>query len=303
MRYQIRHTTRYLYDHVISVSHHLVRTHPRNLPNQNCLEFQLTTSPNPTSETTHQDYFGNTTSLLTIEGPHQEFSVTATSQVDRQPSPPPNPGSTPPWETIRDQCLNNHPSTLEAIPFLFPSPMIPRSPKLADLARPFFSRNRPWIDALTDFMNHVHQTFSFDPTATQVTTKVETVLTQKRGVCQDFAHLTIAALRSLDLPARYVSGYLETLPPPGQPKLTGADASHAWISAFLPNVGWIDLDPTNNLFPSSQHITVAFGRDFQDVSPVRGVLVGAGNHQLSVAVDVQPITPTTNNQQPTTKNP
>ncbi|MGA1235898.1 MAG: transglutaminase-like domain-containing protein [Limisphaerales bacterium] len=171
--------------------------------------------------------------------------------------------------------------------------MIPQSAKIADFARPFFTKGRPWIDAITALMKHLHQTFSFDPAATHVATKVETVLVQKRGVCQDFAHLSIAALRSIGLPARYVSGYLETLPPPGQAKLTGADASHAWVSAFLPDFGWIDLDPTNNLFPSSQNVTVAFERDFQDVSPVRGILVGAGNHQLSVSVDVHPLTPET----------
>jgi transglutaminase-like putative cysteine protease len=135
----------------------------------------------------------------------------------------------------------------------------------------------------------ISKEFIFDPTATHISTPVEEVLRQRRGVCQDFAHLTLACLRSLGLPARYVSGYLETLPPPGQPKLVGTDASHAWVAAFCPGVGWIDLDPTNNLLPTERHATVAWGRDYGDVSPVRGVLVGAGDHRLKVSVDVEPL--------------
>jgi len=289
MRYRIRHTTRYDYDHEISISHHVVRAQPQNLRRQTCLSHSLEVLPTPATQTTHQDCYGNTVVLLTVEGPHRQFRVTALSEVDVLPSQPPPHDATPPWEQVRDQCARDEPGTLAAAPFLFSSSLAPRSARLATFALPHFRPDRPWLSALNALMHHIHQEFAFDTTATHVATPVEVVLRQRRGVCQDFAHLALASLRSLGLPARYVSGYLETHPLPGQPKLIGADASHAWISAFLPEVGWIDLDPTNDLLPSDQHITVAWGRDYDDVSPVRGVLVGAGDHHLKVSVDVEPV--------------
>lgn len=289
MRYRIRHTTHYDYDNEISISHHVVRAQPQNLPRQTCLSHRLEVSPAPTTQTLHQDCFGNTVVLLTVEGPHRQFRVTALSEVDVQPFAPIPHTATPPWERVRDQCAAEAPGTLEAAPFLFGSPLAPRSIGLAEFAAPHFSPGRPWLAALTALMSHIHQAFVFDATATHVATPVEEVVHRRRGVCQDFAHLALAGLRSMGLPARYVSGYLETRPPAGQAKLVGADASHAWIAAFLPEVGWIEFDPTNNLIPSDQHITVAYGRDYQDVSPVRGVLVGAGDHHLKVSVDVEPV--------------
>jgi transglutaminase-like putative cysteine protease len=287
MRYRIRHTTRYDYDNEISISHHVVRAQPRNFSRQECLSHDLEISPPPATQSSHEDCFGNTVVLLTVEGPHRQFRATASSEVDVLPFLPPSPEATLPWEQVRDRCAREEPGALEAVPFLFGSPLAPSSAQLAAFAAPHFQAGRPWLSALGALMHHIHEEFAFDPAATHLATPVEVVLRQRRGVCQDFAHLTLASLRSLGLPARYVSGYLETHPPPGQPRLVGADASHAWVSAFLPEVGWIDLDPTNNSLPSDQHITVAWGRDYNDVSPVRGVLVGAGDHHLKVSVDVE----------------
>jgi len=289
MRYRIRHTTHYDYDNEISISHHVVRARPQTLHRQTCLSHTLDISPVPATQSTHQDCFGNTVVLLTVEGPHRQFSVVALSEVDLLPFQAPPPEATPPWDQVRDRCAREEPDTLPAAPFLFSSLLAPRSARLAEFALPHFQPGRSWLSALNALMHHIHHEFTFDATATHVATPVDVVLRQRRGVCQDFAHLALASLRSLGLPARYVSGYLETRPPSGQAKLIGADASHAWISAFLPEVGWIDLDPTNDLLPSDRHVTVAWGRDYNDVSPVRGVLVGAGDHHLKVSVDVEPV--------------
>jgi transglutaminase-like putative cysteine protease len=178
------------------------------------------------------------------------------------------------------------PSVLDAGEFTFDSPLVPLDTPFTDYARESFPPGRNLLAAVLDLTARIHRDFKFDPTATTVATPLARVLEQRRGVCQDFAHLQIACLRSLGLPARYVSGYLETVPPAGQAKLLGADASHAWVSFFCPGLGWIDVDPTNNLFPSMQHITLGWGRDYGDVSPIRGVLVGGEEHTLTVSVDV-----------------
>jgi transglutaminase-like putative cysteine protease len=173
--------------------------------------------------------------------------------------------------------------------FIYPSPKIKSQADFANYATPSFSRDRPVLEAVLHLTDRIHREFKFDPKATSVATPLEDVLKSRRGVCQDFAQLEIGFLRSMGIPARYVSGYLETDPPPGRPKLAGADASHAWISFFCPGTGWIDVDPTNNLLPSHRHITVAWGRDYSDVSPIRGVILGSGEHSLKVAVDVIPM--------------
>lgn len=289
MRYRIRHLTHYDYDHEISVSHHVVRARPRDLPHQVCHTHRLDISPAEATQTSHQDSFGNETVLLTVERPHQAFGVAAHSEVEVSARPFPKPESTPRWEQVRDQCQEETTVSLEAARFLYNSPLAPRSVQLRDWASPHFPPGRPLLLGLLSLMHTIHQEFTFDPTATHVSTPVAEILRKRRGVCQDFAHLTLACLRSLGLPARYVSGYLETRPAPGHPKLVGADASHAWVSAFCPGGGWIDLDPTNDILPGEQHVTVAWGRDYGDVSPVRGVLVGAGDHRLRVSVDVEPL--------------
>lgn len=214
--------------------------------------------------------------------------MTALSEVEVI-SPPncPSPDNQPNWEQVAAWPTNNRsPETVEAFPFLYDSPLIHRFPALKDYARLSFPSGRPVIEATRDLMQRIYSDFAYDPESTTVHTPLTDVFDHRRGVCQDFAHLAIGCLRLIGLAARYVSGYIETIPPPGKVRLVGADASHAWFSIFVPGIGWIDFDPTNNQLPSEQHITVAWGRDFSDVSPLKGVALGGGLHTVAVSVDV-----------------
>jgi len=288
--FEIAHTTVYDYYAPVAVSHHLMRLTPRALPRQKVLEHEIEVDPKPVVTDSRMDYFGNDTTFVTIERTHRRLRVTSRSRVALSPAFVPDASETPGWETVRGLCRIDRTTTvLEATEYTFASPQVPVDASFAEYAAPSFEPNRPILDAVTDLTARIHDEFKFDATATTVSTPLADVLKNRRGVCQDFAHLQIACLRALGLPARYVSGYLETLPPPGQEKLVGSDASHAWISFFCPGIGWIDVDPTNNLFPSMQHITLGWGRDYSDVSPVRGVILGAGSHALKVAVDVIPL--------------
>jgi transglutaminase-like putative cysteine protease len=289
MTYDLTHTTTYDYVNSVSLSHHVVRLHPRNLGRQKCFRNKLQIQPGPAVMQTHRDYFGNDVTFVTIEGPHKHLAITSRSRIELQPLPSPVSSETPDWEMVRDQCLTPGPNeTMEARELLFPSPRIKLQPEFREFALPSFPTDRPVLEAVLDLTHRIHEDFKFDPKATTVATPLEQVMKTRRGVCQDFAHLEIACLRAMGIPARYVSGYLETDPPPGKPRLTGADASHAWISFFCPGTGWIDVDPTNDLLPGTRHITVAWGRDYSDVSPIRGVILGSGEHTLKVAVDVVP---------------
>jgi transglutaminase-like putative cysteine protease len=285
--FEVTHTTVYRYVSVVSVSHNVVRLAPRLLDRQRPLSHRIELTPPPSVVSVHTDYFGNEVHFATIDEAHQELRVTAQSTVAVGPSAIPDVSETQPWERVYGRCLLDHSkTTLEATEFTFPSPHVPVAPAYADYARPSFTAGRPILEAVIDLTSRIHRDFTFDSEATTLATPLEEVLKNRRGVCQDFAHFQIACLRSLGLPARYVSGYLETLPPPGQQKLMGADASHAWISFYCPGIGWIDADPTNDVLPSMQHITVAWGRDYGDVSPIHGVASGGGDHQLDVAVNV-----------------
>lgn len=287
--YDLTHTTTYDYHSPVTVSHHLLRVSPRRLARQFRLEHTIETDPLAATISQRTDYFGNDVIFATIEGAHRRLTVTSRSRVAVGPAFTPEPSETPPWESVRGLCRSD-PSTavLEAIEFTFATPSVPLEPTFAAYAAASFTPRRSTRAAALELTSRIHADFQFDPTATTVSTPLLEVLEKRRGVCQDFAHFQIACLRSLGLPARYVSGYLETIPPPGKPRLVGADASHAWVSIFCPGIGWIDLDPTNNCTPSMRHITAAWGRDYSDVSPIRGVLLGSGEHTLSVAVDVVP---------------
>lgn len=289
MRFEIIHKTIYQYNAPVSVSHHVARLAPRDMLRQQCLEFELRVEPEPALVTGREDYFGNQAHFFALNGKHHLLVVTARSLVEVKPRQPVAGMESDPWETVRDGCRAGAPwSQSEIEEFTFESPMVPRLHALSEYAAASFSPGRPVLEAALDLTRRVHEDFKFDPKATTVATPLEQVIKQRRGVCQDFAHFEIGCLRSLGLPARYVSGYLETRPPPGKPKLVGADVSHAWVQVFIPSLGWLDLDPTNNVVPSERHITVAWGRDFDDVSPIRGVIVGSGKHELLVAVDVLP---------------
>jgi transglutaminase-like putative cysteine protease len=228
---------------------------------------------------------------VTVEGAHKKLVVTSQSRVELDDAmAPPGAGDTPAWEVVRDFCLENRPNGAgEAREFIYDSPQIQRQDAFAAYAAPSFTPGQPILEAVLHLTDRLHCDFKFDPKATTIATPLEQVMKSRRGVCQDFAHLEIGFLRSMGIPARYVSGYLETDPPPGKPRLAGADASHAWISFFCPGAGWIDIDPTNNIMPSNRHITIAWGRDYGDVSPIRGVILGSGEHSLKVAVDVIPL--------------
>lgn len=291
MRYLLTHRTHYTYETAVTVSHHLARLAPRALPSQRCPWHVLDVKPIPVGRSIHNDTYGNVTTYFECEGAHSNLEVIARSLVEVLPTTLPNPSDTPPWETIRDACSSEslNPSS-EAGAFRFASPMVLTGEIFANYALADFPPSRPILEATQALMHRIFTEFEFDPTATDVATPVSDVLKKKAGVCQDFAHLMLACLRSLGLPARYVSGYLETSPPEGQAKLIGTDASHAWISIFCgEETGWVDADPTNNLLPNERHITLAWGRDFSDVSPLRGVTLGAGNQALLVEVDVIPV--------------
>lgn len=291
MRYQVIHRTTYLYESPVTVCHHHARLEPRLLPGQACPWHELTIHPAPLERAKRADAYGNACVYFEIEVPHQKLEVIARSLVELRPPPALDPEQTPPWEDVRDACLGNSPGPSTAAgEFVFASPLIPTGESFAEYARPSFPPRQPVLAGVSDLNRRLHEDFVFDPSATDLTTPVAEVLATRRGVCQDFAQVMIACLRSLGLPARYVSGYLETQPPPGQPKLIGADASHAWVAAYCGETcGWVDADPTNHVLPSDRHITVAWGRDFSDVSPLRGVTLGAGAHRLEVAVDVLPL--------------
>lgn len=289
MTYDITHSTTYNYRDTVSVSHHVVRLTPRQMGHQRCLSHELEIHPRPAIAKSHVDYFGNEVTFLTVEGAHRKLVVTSKGRVAVTRRSSPLPAETPAWESVREACRGTQQGPgLEASEFLFDSPLVKANDDLQDYASVSFCKERPMLEAVLDLTARIHRDFKFDPQATTIATPLEEVFKNRRGVCQDFAQLQIGCLRSLGLPARYVSGYLETDPPAGQVRLAGADASHAWLSVYGQGLGWLDVDPTNNLLTSNRHITVAWGRDFSDVSPLRGVIVGSGDHTLKVAVDVIP---------------
>jgi transglutaminase-like putative cysteine protease len=246
---------------------------------------------NPASKLTQRmDYFGNQLSFFTVQEPHKKLVVEARSQVIIEKDKPLEPERSLPWEEIAAILPNAHDlQSLEAFQFTFDSPRIRPASQLTSYALQSFTPGRQFVAALLELTERIYRDFKFDSKATSVRTSTEEVFRKRRGVCQDFAHLQIACLRSLNLPARYVSGYLRTYPPPGRPRLVGADASHAWVSAYCPEIGWIDVDPTNNVVPSNNHVTLGWGRDYGDVSPLRGLILGGRDHTLKVNVDVEPI--------------
>lgn len=290
MRYRIIHRTTYTYESPVTVCHYLARLAPRALPGQECPWHEIHIRPEPVERATRMDYFGNTTLYFEIAGAHSQLEVISRSLVEVTTPAVLDSLRSPPWESLRDACTSSlRPSVSAASELTYPSSLVPTGAAFADYARPSFPPGRPILDAVNDLNRRINEDFLFDPSATDIATPVTKVLQQRRGVCQDFAQVMIACVRSLGLPARYVSGYLETRPPPGQERMVGADASHAWVAVFVPGQGWLDFDPTNNVRPGERHITVATGRDYRDVSPLRGVTVGGASHSLKVSVDVAPM--------------
>lgn len=288
MRYQVTHDTRYVYSEPVTLCHNEIRLLPRPLSGQVLIERHVDIDPQPSLYSEREDYFGNQVGYFTIDRPHAELAVTVVSRLEIDPGKraPLRPPSIP-WEEARRRLQHPDDAALRAAgEFVLDSPLVQASPALAEYARVSFGAGRPMAEALTDLTARIHREFTFMPGYTTVSTPLEAVLGSRRGVCQDFSHLAIGCLRSLGFAARYVSGYIETLPPPGREKLQGADVSHAWFSACVPGTGWRDFDPTNNLVPSDRHIVTAWGRDFSDVTPVKGVIFSGGQHTLTVSVDV-----------------
>ena len=286
MQFDVTHRTRYRYPAGMSVSHHVARVTPRSSSSQEVRWYRLEIEPKPTLVRERVDYFGNASTYVAVEGMHRELTLTARSRVAVLPATLPIAAATPAWESVGAEFRQPRPGRWYEAEFTLDSPLVRRHAEHAGYARASFPPGRPVLEGVLALTGQIHRDFIFDPTATTVATPLAEVFRQRRGVCQDFAHLLLGCLRSLDLPARYVSGYLETTAPPGMDRLVGADASHAWVSAYIPGSGWVDVDPTNNLLVADRHITVAWGRDYSDVSPVRGVAVGSGTHSLEVAVDV-----------------
>lgn len=292
MNFEISHRTIYRYSAPVSQSYHLLHLEPRPHSHQTVLRHSLLIDPAPASKTDFVDDFGNPASIITIERDHTELVIHSRAQVDVEAPPAFEPAQSTSWNDVAAQLRANLGSeTFEAILYTCPSRHIRPSREMYKFARPSFPEGRPLLEAVCDLTSRIYQSFAYHSGPAGVAAPVEEVLRLKRGVCQDFAHIEIACLRTLGLAARYVSGYLLTRPPEGQPRLAGADASHAWISVWTPETGWVDFDPTNNLTPKEEHIALAFGRDLQDVSPVSGVLLGGGEHEVEVAVDVTPPLP------------
>ena len=290
MKYEISHRTTYSYRRLVGQSQHHLHLQPRKTAHQTVLHHSLLIEPAPVGRSDIIDTFGNAATLLRIKDEHSEFIVHARSTVEITAAPLPVLSETLAWEDVAGLAVR--PGTaldLDVAQFALPSRHTPVSREILSFAQASFPPGRPVLEGAMALTEQIFHEFKFDPAATDVSTPIARVLELKRGVCQDFAHLCLAALRSLGIPARYVSGYLLTRPPPGQPKLKGSDASHAWLSVYAPETGWVDFDPTNGIIPSGEHITLAYGRDYDDICPVSGVLLGGGDQIMTVAVDVEPM--------------
>ncbi len=287
MRYKIRHLTSYQYKEKVDVCYNIALLAPNSSERQTCLFNDVYLNPYPSTQDTHTDYFGNTVFQFDIQKPHTQLTITSESEVEvheimNQPSP-----NLSIKDVKRRLQEKNEVSLILAKEFLLDSSMIKDCRKFFDFSATELDESRPLHQAVFDLNHKIFEEFTYDPEFTSIATPLEDVLHHKRGVCQDFAHLQICCLRAHGIPAKYVSGYIETLPPPGQKKLRGVDATHAWVSYFCPDCGWIDIDPTNDTLINHQYIVTAVGRDFYDVTPLKGVIFGGGiNPKLKVSVDV-----------------
>lgn len=318
--YRVRHETIYEYSEEVVSSHGELHLLPRRLDRQSLERLELRLDPTPDTVKWHKDYFGNDIVFFGLQVPHQRLAIRTQSEVRLAPTAPPDTARSPAWEEVSRQLRKRRePDVLEAYEYVFGSPFVQPSAELAEYGRPSFAPGRPLAEGVLDLCHRIHGEFRYDREATTLETPLDQVLRERGGVCQDFAHVMIGALRSLGLAARYVSGYLRTrrdaaagtkaaasAPGPGrvpspapagagrdgeapEEPLVGSEASHAWVAVWCPVLGWIEVDPTNDLVPSDRHVVLAWGRDYDDVSPVKGVTLGGGSHAISVAVGVEPV--------------
>jgi transglutaminase-like putative cysteine protease len=292
MLYSVQHTTWYEYTEPVPYCHNLVHLAPRDTRRQSCHEHQLLVEPTPSITSRRSDYFGNAIDYFAVRGALMGLKVTAQSKVEVARAAELDHAASPAWEELvgsRRAAYDRE--SLEILQFTFPSPRIRLFSDMQRYAAASFPAKRPILAAIRDLTSRIHADFTFDSRATTVNTPLDELLQLRRGVCQDFAHLAVGCARAMGLATRYVSGYLCTEPPPGTPRLVGADASHAWASVYCgADLGWIDIDPTNDVFVSDSHISIGWGRDYGDICPIQGVFVGGGDHTMGVSVDVVPFT-------------
>jgi transglutaminase-like putative cysteine protease len=295
MLLQVIHETRYDYIPPVETAQHLAHLKPRETASQRLVSHALSITPEPVQRSELPDLYGNSRAFFALESTHEDLVVTAESVVETSlPALSCAVARDLAWEEVRERFRFSKGSRFDpASDFVFPSPYVPRHDDFAAYARPSFATGRPTLEVAMDLMQRMHRDFEYDAGSTEINTPAVEALAQRKGVCQDFAHILIACFRIMGLPARYVSGYLLTQPPPGQPRLVGADASHAWVSVYLPGADgpgdWADFDPTNGRQPGEDYVTLAIGRDYSDVSPMRGVLHGGARHTLAVGVTVRPL--------------
>jgi transglutaminase-like putative cysteine protease len=291
VNYSVSHRTTYRYQSDVAYSRLVAHLVPRATKRQRPLAFEVILSPQPVKSFARTDFFGNTTSWFIIDEPHVSLDILAKSSVCVDPIRVLAPDASLSWETVRTAFeFPADPEILEALQYTFDTPLTATNEDVVAYARRSFQRGQPLLACVLDLNGRIYADFTFDKDATDTRTSVKRAFELRAGVCQDLAHVGLAAVRTMGLAARYVSGYLLTQPPPGRERLIGADASHAWFSVWIPPYGWIDFDPTNDVLPSSEHITVAWGRDYGDVAPIHGIVTGGSEHEVDVAVDVMPVT-------------
>lgn len=289
IRYRVRHRTAYAYAAPVLMSRHRACLAPRARDWQTIEGWRLSIEPAPTYQRTGTDAFGNAVTTFTVEEPHAQLVVTSEFLAEVFPAAEVDPAATAPWEEVRTALMMpRRAEAAEAAAYAFTTPAVPLWPELQEIGAEAFAPGKPVLAVARDLCAWINDAFTFDAEATDVATPLQEVIAERRGVCQDFAHVMLALWRARGLAARYVSGYIQTRPPPGRPRLVGADASHAWVSVHVPEVGWVDFDPTNNLTVAEEHVTLAWGRDFNDVSPIKGVMLGGGDHSVEVSVDMAP---------------
>lgn len=289
MLYRIIHTTTYIYFEPVSICHNIARLVPRSFDKQICKKSIVTISPLPDVKDEYEDFFGNKVMYFAIQQEHKKLTVTVTSEIEKttKENPEINLYDGVSWQNVRELARQSTSAWLDVHQYIPETAFTASTPEIKAYALQSFKPGVTMFNAAYDLMQRIFHDFQFKPGFTTISTPLSEVMKARKGVCQDFAHLAIACVRSVGLPARYVSGYLETMPPPGKEKLAGADASHAWFSVYIPYRGWVDFDPTNNQVPSAQHITACWGRDYADIAPLKGVIINSGPHELCVSVDVK----------------